>query len=242
MEAVILIPARFDSSRFPGKPLTLIAGKSLISTVYFNCLQSGLPTYVVTDDQRIEEHLKGLSAKVLRVDDHVVSGSERIALAFERFLSHQNFDYVINVQGDEPLLRAKTLRELVDFHAGTQFDMTTLVRQRLSSESDFHNPNIVKALISSHRALYFSRASIPARQVNDGEAYCWFQHVGVYCYSVRALQRFVQLSASHLEKLEGLEQLRALENQMSIGASLIDYPLIGVDNPEDIHEVEKVLS
>lgn len=239
---VILIPARFASSRFPGKPLALIAGKSMIERVFKNCELSGYPTYVVTDHDGIEKHVKDFGGKVLRIDDDVPSGSERIALAFERHLQSENPELVINVQGDEPLLKGDVLKELAEFHLASAFDVTTLLRERKTSEDDFKNPNVVKAVYSaaSKQCLYFSRQSLPFDR-DGGKDYSWYHHIGVYSYKPKALSAFVKMPLSKLEDLEKLEQLRALENKMTIGAILTSQKLIGVDVPEDVKKVEGAL-
>ncbi len=239
---VILIPARFASSRFPGKPLAMIAGLSMIERVFKNCELSGFPTYVVTDHDGIEKHVKEFGGKVLRIDDDVPSGSERIALAFERHLQSENPELVINVQGDEPLLKGDVLKELADFHLSSQFDVATLLRERKTSEEDFKNPNVVKAVYSpvSRQCLYFSRQSLPFDR-DGGKDYSWFHHIGVYSYRPKALSSFVKMPPSRLEDLEKLEQLRALENRMTIGAILTTQKLIGVDDPDDVRKVEGAL-
>lgn len=239
---VILIPARFQSSRFPGKPLAKIAGISMIERVYRNCLESGIPTYVVTDHDGIEQHVKDFGGKVLRVNDNVPSGSERIALAYERFLKAENPDLVINVQGDEPLLKGNVLKELSEFHLSSDFAIATLLRERSVKDEDFKNPNVVKAVYSplSKQCFYFSRESLPYDR-DGGRDYSWYQHIGVYSYRPQSLSAFVKLPMSTLEDLEKLEQLRALENQMTIGAVLTTQKLTGVDVPEDIKKVEGAL-
>lgn len=239
---VILIPARFASSRFPGKPLAKISGKSMIERVFANCKASGFPTYVVTDHDGIEKHVKEFGGEVIRVDDDVPSGSERIALAYERFLAKENPELVINVQGDEPLLKGEVLKELAEFHLSSEFDITTLLRERSVKEEDFKNPNVVKAVYSpvSKQCLYFSRQSLPYDR-DGGRDYNWYQHIGVYSYRPKALAAFVKLPMARLEDLEKLEQLRALENQMTLGAILTNQKLIGVDVPDDIKKVEGVL-
>lgn len=241
-KVVILIPARFQSSRFPGKPLAEIAGVSMIQRVYKNCQESGLATYVVTDHDGIEKHVSEFGGKVLRVDDNVPSGSERIALAYERFLKAENPDLVINVQGDEPLLKGDVLKELAEFHLASDFAIGTLLRERCVKEEDFKNPNVVKAVYSpvSKQCLYFSRESLPYDR-DGGREYSWYQHIGVYSYKPQSLSAFVKLPMSKLEDLEKLEQLRALENQMTIGAVLTTQKLMGVDVPEDIKKVEGAL-
>lgn len=239
---VVLIPARFASSRFPGKPLAQIKHKTMIQRVYENCLESGFETFVVTDHSGIEDHVKSFGGKVIRVDDDVPSGSERIALAYERVLKKDHPELVINVQGDEPLLRGEVLKNLAHFHLASDFDIATLLRERSVREEDFKNPNVVKAVYSetNNQCLYFSRQSLPFDR-DGGRDYSWFQHIGVYSYKAAALSSFVKLPLAKLEDLEKLEQLRALENNMRIGAILTTGRLIGVDVPGDVKKVEEVL-
>lgn len=240
--AVVLIPARYGSSRFPGKPLALIKGKSMVERVYTNCLSSGFACAVVTDNDEIEKAVKAFGGKVLRVDDDVPSGSERIALAYERFFAASGAELVINVQGDEPLLKGEVLKELAAFHKASRFDVATLLRPRRSSEEDFKNHNVVKAVWSksSGQCLYFSRQSLPFDR-DGGKDFEWYHHIGVYSYRPEALLKFVKLPVAPLEDMEKLEQLRALENGFSIGAVLTDQKLIGVDVPDDVKKVEGVL-
>ena len=240
---VVLIPARFGSSRFPGKPLAKIAGRSMIERVYTNCKAAGFKTAVVTDNDEIEAHVKSFAGVVLRVDDDVPSGSERIALAYQRFFQDAKADLVINVQGDEPLLKGDVLKELAAFHLKSSYAIATLLRERKSDEEDFKNPNVVKAIWSekTNQCLYFSRQSLPYDR-DGGKTYSWYQHIGVYSYRPEALLSFVKLPMSKLEDLEKLEQLRALENGYSLGAVLTTQRLIGVDVPEDIIKVEGALS
>lgn len=237
---LILIPSRYESSRFPGKPLTKIAGKSMIQRVYESCLDSGFDTCVVTDNQEIEDHVKSFG-KVVRIDDDVPSGSERIALAVERYFSDTHYEFVINVQGDEPLIKGKELVELISHHGRTNFDISTLVKKRSSTEEDFANPDVVKALFNelNHQCFYFSRASIPFNR--EGGESDWYQHIGVYSYRTLALKKFVRYPFSSLENIEKLEQLRALQNGQTIGARLTTMNLIGVDRPEDVEKVEHIL-
>ena len=240
---VVLIPARFGSSRFPGKPLAKIAGRSMIERVYTNCNKAGFKTAVVTDNDEIEAHVKSFSGVVLRVNDDVPSGSERIALAYQRFFQDAKADLVINVQGDEPLLNGEILKELADFHLKSSYPITTLLRERSSREEDFKNPNVVKALWSdkTKQCFYFSRQPLPYDR-DGGRDFSWYQHIGVYSYRPEALLAFVKLPMSKLEDLEKLEQLRALENGYSLGAILTTQKLMGVDVPEDIKKVEGALS
>ncbi len=240
--ALILIPARYGSSRFPGKPLAKILDRPMIQHVIENCQSSGFDCAVVTDDERIEKPLKEKGLPCVRVDDAVSTGSERIALAYERFFSKKSYDFIVNVQGDEPLLKANTLKELVDYHGKSGFEIATAVKARNSTEEDFKNPNIVKCIYSEKdgKCLYFTRASAP--HFRDNSIGQWHQHIGLYSYRTPALRSFVKLKESRLEKAEKLEQLRAMENGMTLGAIIVNETLIGVDTPEDIHRIEGVLS
>ncbi len=237
-QAVILIPARYESSRFPGKPLTLIQDQPMIQMVYRNLIESGLDVAVVTDNDEIQASVESINGTVYRVDDDVPSGSERIGLALARFLENK-YQYVVNVQGDEPLLSGHEVKNLLEFHQkNDQYSITTLVKRR--SGSEISNPDIVKvAKTESGQCFYFSRASIPFDRDKKGED--WFQHIGVYCYQAEALKKFLDYAPSKLELTEKLEQLRALENGMLIGGLETSSELIGVDRPEDIEKVETFL-
>lgn len=248
---LILIPARFASSRYPGKPLVKIGSKSMISLVLENCLITSHPdiifeSYVVTDDQRIEDHVKNFSQNIVRVDDNVNSGTLRIQLAYERFFQNTNYDLVLNVQGDEPLLRSNDLIKLAEFHLQNSFDITTFVRKMSNFDEVFRDTNKVKAVVSEfdRRALYFSRAPIPCKRdltsITDDDF--WYLHIGVYSYRPQALMKFSKAHETRLENLEKLEQLRALEIGLSIGAVETKSLLIGVDHLEDVKKVEEVLS
>lgn len=238
---IVLIPARYQSSRFPGKPLSKIHGKTMIQRVYENCETSGYESYVVTDDDRIESHISEFGGKCIRVDDDVPSGTERIALALERSVKGQ-VDLVINVQGDEPLLKGNAVELLANKHLSSQFDIMTMVKRKTSDHEDFKNPNIVKALFvpASNQCLYFSRASVPFDR-EGSSSFDWFHHLGVYSYRPQALKDFSAAEVSRMENIEKLEQLRALEMGMTIGALEVDFEPIGVDTPEDIHKIEEVI-
>lgn len=241
-EVLLLIPARFASGRFPGKPLANIASKTMIEHVVDNCLESKFDYAVVTDDERIENHLKDKKLNVVRVDDDVPSGSERIALAYERYFKNKDYKLVINIQGDEPLLKADEIKKIANFHLDNSFfDIVTMIKPRKSTDEDYKNPNVVKCIFAENTktCLNFTRASSPYSR--DGGEFTWHQHIGVYSYLVKALTEFVKLPSSRLEKLESLEQLRALENNYKIGAITTDVTLFGVDVPEDIKKVEGVL-
>jgi 3-deoxy-manno-octulosonate cytidylyltransferase (CMP-KDO synthetase) len=240
-KTLILVPARFGSSRFPGKPLAKIHNKSMISYVVDNCKKSGFDYAIVTDNDEIEKEINRIGGDVVRVDDDVTTGSERIALAYQRYFKNKNYDFIINVQGDEPLLSGDIISQIGKFHQENKFDIVTAVKVRKSSDEMYLNSNVVKCVLANitNQCLYFSRQSIPfARDVKE---FNWNQHIGIYSFKPEALEKFVKFPESDLEKLEKLEQLRALENGLTIGATKIDIELIGVDTPEDIHKIEGVL-
>lgn len=241
-KVLILIPSRYESSRFPGKSLSVLTPKNsppvtLVEMVYMNCAQTGYDVAVVTDNELIEARLKSSEMQVIRVDDDVVSGTERIALAHERFFK-KKYQLIINVQGDEPLLESEDLKKLVSFHEKNSFHITTLIKPQTEKE-ELSNPNVVKVALSEKgQCLYFSRSPIPYERNKNST---WYQHIGVYCYDAEALKSFVKLPVSSLEQVESLEQLRALENGMLIGAVKTDSILMGVDTPEDLEKVNHYL-
>lgn len=239
-EGVILIPARYESSRFPGKPLVPLKGRPLIQWVYENAAKTGLKTMVVTDHEGIEKAVRAFGGEVCRVDDAVESGTERIFLAVERHLG-QTPEWILNVQGDEPLLTARPLQDLVEFHLKHSFDISTLVKEKKDAEEQ-KNPNVVKAVYSAltGQCHYFSRAPVPFSR-DQKKAAVWYQHIGVYLYRFSALKKFCQAPVSFYEDIEKLEQLRALEMGLKIGASLTEATLQGVDTPEDLKKVERIL-
>jgi 3-deoxy-manno-octulosonate cytidylyltransferase (CMP-KDO synthetase) len=214
----------------------------MIERVVINCRDSGLDYSVVTDNDQIEQELIRIKANYVRIDDDVATGSERIALAYERYFSKKDYKFIINVQGDEPLLGSQLLTDINRKHSNSDFDILTVIKPRSVEDDDFNNPNIVKAIYepSSSKCLYFSRSSVPyQRNKIDSQ---WYQHIGVYSYKVESLLKFNQLEPAYLEKVESLEQLRALANGMSIGALESNVNLIGVDTPEDIVKVERAIN
>lgn len=240
-DTLVIIPARYASQRFSGKPLCKIQDKTMIEWVYRGAEACGFPLCVVTDDERIEAEVKGFGGQVVRVDDDVPSGSERIYLAYKRnFAASGTFKRIINLQGDEPLIKGQLLKKLSQAHGDSGYDVMTLVKERDDREG-FEDPNIVKAIFLPENAqcLYFSRASIPFSL--DAKPR-WFQHIGIYSYTPEALEKFCQHESSALEKREKLEQLRNYSHGLTIGAMKTDHTFIGVDKPEDIRDVEEILS
>lgn len=240
-KTLILIPARFQSTRFPGKLLAPINGVPMILRVYRNMLASQMDVVVVTDHEKIESLITENKGQVVRIDDEVSSGSDRIYLAYHRYFSEQGYQLIINVQGDEPLLTGGEVSRLAQFHWKSSFDLATLVRPRQGREG-YGNPNIVKVALNptSGDCHYFSRAPIPHyREVEaESDEITWFQHIGVYSYRPLVLQQFVNHLTGYLEAKEKLEQLRALDMGFSIGALETQLNLVGVDTMADLKQVE----
>jgi len=239
-----IIPARYASTRFPGKPLALIAGRPLIQHVIEQCRKAKALAEVIvaTDDSRIADAVKKFCRVEMTRADHP-SGSDRIAEVAARCAC----DAVVNIQGDEPLIDPA----VIDAAAGAlaQNEMSTAAT-RIKNPEELDNPNVVKVVVSAAgRALYFSRRTIPylreaaSRSVNEQlAAFAFLKHLGIYGYRRETLLRLVKFPVSPLEAAEKLEQLRALENGIQIAVVTVDYDSVGVDVPDDIKRVEKILT
>jgi len=238
MNAVAIIPARYASTRFPGKPLAPILGIPMIEHVYRNVSKSKAirEVWVATDDPRIEEAVLGFGGKCIMTSKEHQTGSDRLAEAVKKL----DADLVINVQGDEPLIRGEVLDSLVDlFLQDDTLQMATL-KSKIQDEEEFRNPNVVKVITNKfNEAIYFSRSPIPYNR--DGRQVDYFKHIGVYAYTKKFLLEYVTLPQTELELAESLEQLRALENGAKIKVIETDMKLIGVDTPQDIQKVEEHL-
>ncbi len=238
-----IIPARYGSLRFPGKPLALIAGKSLIQHVVERCQEarSLAEVIVATDDTRIWEVVQNFCRAEMTRPGHP-SGSDRIA----EVAAGCECDAVINIQGDEPMIEPS----VIDAVAGALKDgeMSTAAAL-IRSEDEYDNPNVVKVVVNiGGRALYFSRRTIPyVRDAASGSvreqlaAFPFLKHLGIYGYRKETLLRLVRFPVSPLEKAEKLEQLRALENGIAISVLKVDYDGVGVDVPADVARVEEMM-
>jgi 3-deoxy-manno-octulosonate cytidylyltransferase (CMP-KDO synthetase) len=232
MSAVILIPARWASTRFPGKPLALIAGVSLIRRVYERAKRARRASSVVvaTDDQRIADHVASFGGHVVQPKGDFHSGTDRIAAALD--LLSEEFDQVVNVQGDEPLIDSESIDRVIESLQTTGADMATLACP-LESEEELLSRDIVKVVQAlDGTALYFSRAPLPGGQ----------RHIGLYGYQTQVLRKLASLSPSPLERAESLEQLRALQNGFKIRLLQTNKAHLGVDRPEDVLRVEQELA
>lgn len=237
MKAVIVIPARYGSTRFPGKPLVPIAGISLIQRVYERAKHSKRAEAVVvaTDDDRIFDHVRGFGGNVVKPEGEFQTGTDRIAAALPLIESSTTYDAVVNVQGDEPLIDIGIVDELIDRLAESDADIGTLACP-LETDEEFTNRDVVKVVVDDFgTALYFSRAAIGSRTTA-------LRHIGVYAYRREAMTRFVSLPQSTLERAESLEQLRGLQQRFKIVVLQTSKPHLGVDRPEDVMRVENELA
>jgi 3-deoxy-manno-octulosonate cytidylyltransferase (CMP-KDO synthetase) len=239
MRSLIIIPARWASTRFPGKPLVPIAGISLIERVFDRAVHSALAShvYVATDDARIFDHVTSFGGKVVRPEGEFATGTDRIAAALPLVEDKEGetFDAIVNVQGDEPLIDIRSVDALLQRLEKPGVDLATLACP-LESEEEFLARDAVKVVTGEDgTALYFSRAPIGSRQTAR-------RHIGVYAYRRQTLERFVTLPQSPLECAESLEQLRGLEHGFRIAVSETAKPHLGVDRPEDVARVENELA
>lgn len=244
-----VIPARYESSRFPGKPLVPIAGRPMIERVY---RQAGrcrtLDRIVVaTDDQRIADCVKGFGGEVLMTPADCPTGTDRTAIAARRF---PGYPIVLNIQGDEPLLEPEAIDRAVELMlAHPEAGITTLVRPA-RNRAEVDDPNYVKVVLAGDgRVLYFSRGQAPfcrdgkmAAGIGPGQAHPWRVHIGLYVWRREALFRQVSLPVALIERSEGLEQLRAMHDGIVVyAADIADTSSVGVDRPQDVPKVEAIM-
>jgi 3-deoxy-manno-octulosonate cytidylyltransferase (CMP-KDO synthetase) len=238
MNIICIIPSRYQSSRFPGKPLALILGKPMIEWVYLAVSQ--IPeinqTYVATDDERILHTVEEFGGKAV-ITGECSCGTERVYSACKGI----DFDIVLNVQGDEPMIHRDLVLSLIGAFADKEVYMATL-KKRIDSESEISNPNIAKVITDhDNNAIYFSRNAIPFnRDKNNSVVY--YKHIGVYGYTKDFIKKYVGLSRTPLEKAEELEQLRAIEHGYKIRVIETVWQSIGVDLPEHIPLVERYMT
>ena len=242
MKTIGIIPARYASTRFPGKPLALIAGKPLIQHVVERCQEakSLAEVIVATDDTRIWEVAQNFCRAEMTRPDHP-SGTDRIAEVARNYPC----DGVINIQGDEPLIDPAVVDAVA---RGLEQEEMSTAAALLTDPAEYDNPNVVKVVVNAAgRALYFSRRTIPyVRDAAPGAeplaAFPFLKHLGIYGYRREVLLRLVERPVSALESAEKLEQLRALENGIKIRVVQVNYECVGVDVPADVKRVEKILA
>jgi 3-deoxy-manno-octulosonate cytidylyltransferase (CMP-KDO synthetase) len=240
LSSIVVIPARYESSRFPGKPLALLAGRPMIEHVYRRAQEArGVSRVLVaTDDERIADTVRRFGGHVAMTRATHLTGTDRLA----EVAAHLDCDVVINVQGDEPLVAPAMIEQaLQPFYDDDSLQMTTL-RSPIRTLDDLRDPNIVKVVVDENGfALYFSRAPIPwARDQQPAPTDAW-RHIGLYGYRRTFLPRFAALPPTALERLERLEQLRALAHGIRIKVMETEFEAIGVDTPADLARVEALM-
>jgi 3-deoxy-manno-octulosonate cytidylyltransferase (CMP-KDO synthetase) len=240
MNILGIIPARYASSRFPGKPLVDIAGKSMIQRVYEQAKKCAHlnEVMVATDDHRIFDHVKNFGGEVVMTADTHQSGTDRCA---EVALAYTNYDVIINIQGDEPYIDPEQISKLAECFNSSDAQIATLIK-RIKTEQELHNPNSPKVVVNKlDEAVYFSRSALPhirgEEPQNWLEFYPYFKHIGIYGYRADILQQITKLPISPLEKAESLEQLRWIENGYRIKVAETDLETYAIDTPDDLNNL-----
>ena len=239
MKAVIIIPARYGATRFPGKSLARIQGRPMIQWVWEAASRSRLTEQVIiaTDDDRIADVAAKFGADVMMTNRSHRSGTDRMAEVADKIPAH----LYVNVQGDEPLLSRDAVDDLIRAMMENPRTPIGTLAHRIEQKDEWLSPDVVKVVCDRHsEALYFSRSPLPFQRKFDPQARM-LRHVGIYAFRARALATFVSLKPSALEIAEGLEQLRALENDMAIHVLETKYRCLGVDTPADLKRVEAAL-
>lgn len=240
MKVIAVIPARYNSTRFPGKMMEILGNRTIITTTYQNVLETGLfdEVFVATDSELIFDEISKNGGKAVMTGEHE-TGSDRIAEAVQNI----DCDIVINVQGDEPFLKKEPLKQLIDVFYKDEKKKISLasLKIQLRESEEIRNPNNVKVITDNNGfALYFSRSVIPfQRELSYDVTY--YKHIGVYAFRKEALLKFSSLEMTPLEISEKLEQLRYLENGMKIKMVETDFVGIGIDTPEDLEKAKKLI-
>lgn len=245
MKILGIIPSRYQSSRFPGKPLIDIAGKSMIQRVYEQSSKSALinELIVATDDQRIFDHVESFGGNVMMTSESHTSGTDRCGEVVEKY---SDFDIVINIQGDEPLIRPDQLDELLTAFKNSDVKLATLVK-RMSSIEDVLNPNRIKVVLDKDKnGVYFSRSPIPFIANRDKSEWLakadFWKHIGIYAWRSDVLSKLIALPKTELEQQESLEQLRWIYNGFKIATVETQIETPNIDVPEDLKKVLSLLN
>ena len=240
MKILGVIPARYSSSRFEGKPLKDICGHTMIEWVYKRAKNADIDELVVaTDDNRIFKTVKKFGGNVVMTAKNHQNGTSRIIEVINKN-EYKNYDFVINIQGDEPLIDIESINILANNYRNEKSEIATL-KQEIKSQKEIENPNHVKVITDFNgNAIYFSRSVIPYER-NQNEDFKYFRHIGIYGYTTKFLNKLKNLKEGVLEKIESLEQLRFIENGYKIKVLETRSNVIGVDTEEDLKEVVKFI-
>lgn len=240
MKIIGMIPSRYGSTRFPGKPLALIKGKPMIQYVYENVKKVSAvdAVYVATDDRRISAAVKAFGGEALMTSSHHTCGTDRLAECAQ-ILRLDKSDLVLNIQGDEPLIRQEMILDLISCFDNEDVYMGTL-KKKITAADELENPNVVKVISDKNDdAIYFSRYCLPYER--DGKKETHYKHIGVYGYKVWFLTKLSEMKRTRLEAAESLEQLRVIENGFRIRVKETKFQTIGVDTPDQLRKVENML-
>lgn len=245
---IAVIPARYQSSRFEGKPLAKINNKPMVVWVYEAVKRSELFDRVVvaTDDDRIAKAVEKFGGESVMTSSLLANGTQRVAQTIEILENKgENYDVVVNIQGDEPLIKREMIKKVVDAFADESADIVTL-KKLIENPTEVEDKNVVKVVCSKDRAMYFSRSKIPCnRDISIEQAIenkLYYKHIGIYAYRTKALKEIVKLEESDLERVEKLEQLRWLENGYNIIVKTTEEDTIGVDTKEDLERVIEIIN
>ncbi len=246
MRALILIPARYASTRFPGKPLASIGGKPMVRHVVEKACSVTQDVYVATDDRRIYDCVEEFGGQVVMTAVEHRSGTDRCFEAYRHIVAKTGevFDVVVNIQGDEPFISPDQVKALIGCFEEPDIQIATLAR-KFDTATAIFDPNKVKVVCSARQtALYFSRSAIPFCRGVEPEKWIsvlpFYKHIGMYAYRPEVLKAITALPQGLLEKAESLEQLRWLENGYNIAVRLTEHESIGIDTPEDLQKANEV--
>jgi 3-deoxy-manno-octulosonate cytidylyltransferase (CMP-KDO synthetase) len=247
MNIVGIIPARYSSTRFPGKPLVMLGNKVIIRHVYEKSKEALKWVYVATDDQRISDVVKGFGGQAVMTSSKHRSGTDRCAEALTIIENETSvkYDAVINIQGDEPFIRPEQILQLAELFEDPSSQITTLVK-KISDPEDIFDPNKPKVVLDNNGfALLFSRSPVPYLRGIEKEEwpgkFVYYKHIGIYGYRTDVLYEISQLPPSQLELAESLEQLRWLSNGYKIKTAVTSHESIGIDTPEDLERALQLL-
>ncbi|MFA6923516.1 MAG: 3-deoxy-manno-octulosonate cytidylyltransferase [Bacteroidales bacterium] len=250
MNFIGIIPARYKSSRFPGKPLIDINGKSMLQRVYEQAEKTRALSYlaVATDDKRIFEHVKTFGGNVILTSAKHKTGTDRCFEAAEKLKSKIKFsdnDVIINIQGDEPFIQPEQITHLAKCFKNKKTQIATLVK-KINNEKDIFNPSVIKVVFNKDKeAIYFSRSPIPYFRNKEQKewfgSFDFFKHIGIYSYRFGILEQLIKLKQSSLEIAESLEQLRWLQNGYKIKVEITEHESFSIDTPEDLKKINEFI-
>ena len=237
---LIVIPARYGSTRFPGKPLVKINGKEMILHVYDRAkkVKNAHRVIIATDNEQIYNVAKKYGAEVEMTDVDIKSGTDRVW----EVAKNKNFEIVVNLQGDEPFIKPDIINlAILELENNKDIDISTPIT-KINDLKEVHDPNVVKVVFNKEKiAIYFSRSPIPYYRDENSEKN-FFKHIGLYCFRKSSLGKFVNFPQSNLEKIEKLEQLRAIENGLKIKVYETNYCGVAIDTPSDLEKIKNLTS